>query len=69
MLNLDDADKKFIQDNFKNPEDILCLEDVNDLLDEIDDLIMKKGFISHSEGYNDFGREAQKVFDNIFNNN
>jgi hypothetical protein len=68
MLKLDDKDKKFIKGNFKNSDKLLRAEDVNEVLDEIDDLIMEKGFISHSEGYNDFGREAQKVYDNILNN-
>ena len=47
MLKLDDKDKKFIKGNFKNSDKLLRAEDVNEVLDEIDDLIMEKGFISH----------------------
>lgn len=46
----------------------LTAEKVNDILDLLFDLIMYRGFISHEEGYNDFGREAQRIYDDIYDN-
>lgn len=69
MLNLSEADKKFIKENFDNAEELIQAENRKVVLRAIDDLIMLKGFISHEEGYNDFGRKAQRVYDNIYNNN
>lgn len=41
---------------------------VNDILFQLDDLIVDKGFITWEEGYNDFGREAQRIYDDIYDN-
>ena len=41
-----------------------------DVLDPLYELIDEKGFAPpHYDSYNDFGREAQKVYDDIFYNN
>lgn len=41
---------------------------VNDILFQLDDLIVDKGFVTWEEGYNDFGREAQKIYNDIYAN-
>lgn len=46
----------------------LTAEKVNDILDLLYDLIMYQGFITWEEGYNDFGREAQKIYNDIYAN-
>lgn len=69
MLNLSEQDIAFVKNNLENADRLLQSEDVNEILIAIDELILFKGFISHEEGYNDFGREAQEVYDNIYDNN
>lgn len=45
-------------------------EKLNDVLDKIDDLIDDKGFAPPDyHDYNDFGREAQRVRDDIYLSN
>ncbi len=44
-------------------------EKVIDILESLYDLIENKGFIDHETGYNEFGREAQMVYDDIFYGN
>ena len=69
MLNLSEQDIDFVKKNLKDADKLFQSDDVNDLLSALYELIDEKGFISHEEGYNDFGREAQKVYDNIYDNN
>lgn len=68
MINLSEKDVKFIKKNFENSDEMINNFSVNEILDAIDDLIIYKGFTPNDD-YNDFGREAQKVYDNIYNNN
>lgn len=43
---------------------------LNEALDLLYDLIDEKGFAPpHYDSYNDFGREAQKVYDDIYLSN
>ena len=56
---------KFLKFNIANFEKYT---DVNDLLDEIDNLIIRKGFTKNQEFLNDFGIQAQKVYDDVFDN-
>lgn len=43
---------------------------LNDALDELTELIEEKGFAPpHYQDYNDFGREAQRVYDDLYFSN
>lgn len=68
MINLSEKDIKFIKKNFENSDEMINNFSVNEILDAIDDLIIYKGFTPNDD-YNDFGREAQKVYDSIYVNN
>ncbi len=67
-MRLEPTDISFIKNNFEKPEDILNMKDVGDILDEIDTLIVVKGF-DKDYNLNSFGEEAQDVYDNIYFNN
>ncbi|MCI1951784.1 MAG: hypothetical protein LKJ50_05395 [Clostridiales bacterium] len=70
MLKFTDKDRAFIKDNFKNSDELLNATRRQDVLDSLFDLIEEKGFAPpHYDEYNDFGREAQKVYDSIYYNN
>lgn len=70
MLKFTDKDRAFIKDNFKNSDEILSSDSLRDVLTALYDLIEDKGFAPpHYDEYNDFGREAQKVYDSIYYNN
>ena len=48
----------------------LGASEVSDALDMLFDLIEKKGYAPpHYDEYNDFGREAQRVYDDVFFSN
>lgn len=66
MIKMSDKSRAFIKENL--PE-FMDAETTKELLMGLYDLIMYKGFISHEEGYNDFGDEAQAVYDDILNCN
>lgn len=68
MIIFSKAVMQFIKNNFDNSAEILNKEDVNDVLTVIDDLITYKGF-NENYDYNDFGRQAQKIYDELYNNN
>ena len=68
MIQFSEQDKKFIMENFENAKDILAEQDIKKVLRVIDDLIMGKGFDANYD-LNDFGREAQRVYDSIYYNN
>lgn len=66
MVKMSDESKSFLRENL--PE-TLAASDPNDILGPLYDLIMYKGFVSFEEGYNDFGDEAQAVYDDVFFSN
>lgn len=66
MVKMRDESRKFLEQNLPA---VLLAEHPNDILDPLYDLIMEKGFISHEAGYNQFGYEAQTVYDDIFYSN
>lgn len=66
MVKMSEESKQFIKENLP---DYLEAETTKEILMALYDLIMYKGFISHEKGYNDFGDEAQVVYDDIFNSN
>ena len=68
MIQFSEQDKKFIMENFENAKDILAEQDIEKVLELLDDLIMYKGFDANYD-LNDFGREAQRVYDCIYYNN
>lgn len=68
MLNLSQSDIKFIKKNFDNSEEMINNYTIRQMLDAIYDIIDYQGFTPNDE-YNDFGREAQKVYDSIYVNN
>ena len=50
--------------------DTLNAQHVNEVLDPLYDLIDEKGFAPPDYyDYNDFGREAQEVYDDVYDNN
>lgn len=67
MLNMTDMSKKFLE---KNLPKALSSEDIGEALRLLFDLIEEKGFAPpHYDEYNDFGREAQKVYDDLYLSN
>ena len=67
MLNMTDMSKKFLE---KNLPQALSSEDIVESLRMLFDLIEEKGFAPpHYDEYNDFGREAQKVYDDLYLSN
>lgn len=66
MVRMNDFSKKFLEKYL--PElDISKATHVNDILDPLGDLIDRQGFAPPDYyDYNDLGREAQKVYDDIY---
>lgn len=70
MLKFTETDKKFIEENFDNADELLNSDSRREVLIALYDLIDEKGFAPpHYQDYNDFGREAQKIYDSIYLNN
>lgn len=67
MLTMNDVSRVFLEEHL--PE-ALKVEDVNEALDMLFDFIDEFGFSPPEyENYNDLGREAQKVYDDIYLSN
>ena len=67
MLKMNSNSVAFLK---KNLPDTLNAEKLSDVLDPLYELIDEKGFAPpHYETYNDFGREAQSVYDDLFYSN
>ena len=63
-------DKTFLKNNIANADNLISQGKVRAVLDALSDCIDKKGFAPPDYyDYNDFGREAQKVYDRIYENN
>lgn len=68
MIKLNEKEKLFIKKQFPNKENLLNTDDVNEVLILLDKLIAQDG-LDENYRLTDFGREAQKIYDNIFINN
>lgn len=67
MLNMTEETKDFLS---KNLSDALTSDDIGEVLRMLYRLINKKGFAPpHYDSYNDFGREAQKAYDDLYYSN
>lgn len=67
MLKMSPESKKFLETNL--PE-VLGTYSIRKALRLLYDLIDEKGFAPPNyESYNDFGREAQKVYDDLYLSN
>ena len=67
MLKMSEKSKAFIQ---KNIPSALGMEKLGDVLNALFELIEDKGYAPPNYyDYNDFGREAQKVYDDVFLSN
>lgn len=67
MLKMTNSSKQFLEKNL--PAALKC-DNKTDALDLLYDLIEERGFEPpHYEEYNDFGRLAQKVYDDLYLSN
>lgn len=70
MLKMSNESRAFLENNCP---DILGIDDVNSALDLLDIYIIKKGFLEPCDpnyyDYNEFGREAQHVYDDLYSSN
>ena len=67
MLKMEESSKRFFE---KNLPEALEANELSDALDMLFDLIEEKGYAPpHYDDYNDFGREAQRVYDDVFFSN
>jgi hypothetical protein len=68
MIKVEENEKEFIINNIKNGAALLQSNNLRDLLLPLDALITEKGF-DINDDLNDFGRKAQRIYDNIYYNN
>ena len=68
MLNVSKEDEAFLKKHIENAENLIKQETSKHLLRALYDVIMYKGF-DDDDFYNDFGREAQAVYDRIWEAN
>ncbi|CEQ14839.1 hypothetical protein [Paraclostridium sordellii] len=68
MVKLTEKEKEFLKEHFPYKKELLTTLDVDDILTELNTLILEIGF---DEEYRltDIGRKAQRMYDNIYNNN
>lgn len=67
MLKMTEESKIFLQ---KNLPDSLQADKIGDALNLLYELIDQKGFAPpYYDEYNDFGREAQRVYDDLYLSN
>ena len=67
MLKMQDSSREFLE---KYLPEALLAENIRAALRLLYDLIDEKGFAPpHYDEYNDFGREAQRVYDDLYFSN
>lgn len=67
MIKMTEKSKTFLS---KHLPDVLESDDISYVLDALYDIIDEKGFAPpHYDEYNDFGREAQRVYDDLYLSN
>ena len=69
MVKISDEDKEFLKKHINNVDELVQKDSVMPLLDEIDDIIMYKGFEPDFDTLNKFGLKAQYIRDTIYYDN
>lgn len=69
MINFEQSDIKFIRENIPEPERIFESNNLRNILLILSDWISKNGWDESGYDYSTLGRQAQKVYDNIYVNN
>lgn len=66
-LKMNESSRKFLEQHLPTA---LQVDTLRDVLIQLSDLIDEKGFAPpHYDEYNDFGREAQRVYDDLYLSN
>ena len=69
-MKIDEKDKQFLIKNIEAAQALIEADDVDGLLEEIDGFMTEKGYAPPNyDGLNATGREAERVYDYIYNNN
>ena len=68
MLKISDEDVKFLKKHIENADELIADGDRKKLLRALSEVINYKGF-DKDWCYNDFGKEAQMVYDRIYDDN
>lgn len=69
MIKFEQSDIKFISENIPEPERILESNNLREILLILSDWISKNAWDKSGYDYSDLGRQAQRVYDNIYLNN
>ena len=69
-MKIDEKDKQFLLKNIEAAQTLIEADDVDGLLEEIDGFMTEKGYAPPNyDELNATGREAERVYDRIYNNN
>ncbi len=69
-MKIDEKDKQFLIKNIEAAQALIEADDVDGLLEEIDGFMTEKGYAPPNyDELNATGREAERVYDRIYNNN
>ena len=66
MVKMSDKSRAFLE---KYLPEVAQADEPHDILGPLDSLIVRKGILPGYTHYNDFGAEAQRVYDDIFDSN
>lgn len=69
-MKIDEKDKQFLIKNIEAAQALIEADDVDGLLEEIDGFMTERGYAPPNyDELNATGREAERVYDYIYNNN
>lgn len=69
-MKIDEKDKQFLIKNIEAAQTLIEADDADGLLEEIDGFMTEKGYAPPNyDELNATGREAERVYDRIYNNN
>lgn len=69
-MKIDEKDKQFLIKNIEAAQALIEADDADGLLEEIDGFMTEKGYAPPNyDELNATGREAERVYDYIYNNN
>lgn len=69
-MKIEENDKQFLIKSIAAAQALIEADDVDDLLEEIDGFMTEKGYAPPDyDELNEIGRQAERVYDRIYNNN
>lgn len=68
-MKISAEDKRFILENLERGAELLQVQDIDQIINDLMILELRKGFDRYEDGPNEFGRKMERIMDRLYYEN